>query len=39
MVWSAILFLAMGILVLVGAILLAVSFIKNRRAPASSRSS
>jgi hypothetical protein len=39
MVWSAILFLAMGILVLVGAILLAVSFIKNRRAPACSHSS
>ncbi len=30
-VWSAILFLAMGVLVLVGAILLVVSFIKNRR--------
>ncbi len=31
MVWSAILFLAMGVMVLVGAILLVVSFIKNRR--------
>jgi hypothetical protein len=31
MVWSAILFLAMGVLVLVGSILLVISFIKNRR--------
>jgi hypothetical protein len=31
LVWSAILFLAMGVLVFVGAIFLIVSYIRNRR--------
>jgi hypothetical protein len=35
MVWSAILFLAMGVLVLIGAIILIASFIKSRRGRAS----